>query len=95
MEVLLEAVKSRSCDSADEWAGLQCLVEGGVCEECVVQGLQRFLLNSSASSQRQRAGQLMAKLSDRMVSLDTGARWTLTPSPPLYSHLYMPCWLNS
>ena len=66
-EVLLEAVRRRNCDNIDEWAGLQCLVEGGVCDECVVEGLQRFLLNSSKSSVRERAGAMMARLSDRMV----------------------------
>ena len=68
VQALVQAVKKRMCDDVDEWAGLQCLVEAGVCEECVVEGLQRFLINSSHSSTRQRAGEMMARLSDRMVS---------------------------
>ena len=72
--MLLSAVRKGGCDPIDEWAGLQCLVEGGVCEECVVEGLQRYLLTSgylltsADSSRREQAGQLMVKMSDRMVS---------------------------
>ena len=50
MEALLIAVQSRGCAAIDEWVGPQCLVEGGVCDECVVLGLQRFFLNSSETS---------------------------------------------
>ena len=68
VRALLAAVQRRGGDDVDEWAGLQCLVESGVCEECVVERLQRFLLNSSSSSLRLRAGDMMARLSNRMVS---------------------------
>ena len=68
VDSLLEALGRRGIDNVDEWAGLRCLVEGGVCEECVVERCQWFLLNSSDSSIRQSAGNMLARLSDRMVS---------------------------
>ena len=68
VDSLLEALGRRGTDNVDEWAGLRCLVEGGVCEERVVERCQWFLLNSSDSSIRQSAGNMLARLSDRMVS---------------------------
>ena len=65
--MLLTAVSSGGCGLTDKWAGLRCLVEGGVCEDCMVEGLQRHLLNSADVSHRDQAGHLMARLSDRMV----------------------------
>ena len=56
MEAFLIAVQSGECDIIDEWVGLQCLMEGGVCDECVMLGLQRFFLNSSETSCGQGAG---------------------------------------
>ena len=64
--VLLQAVCG-GCGLPEEWAGLQCLAVAGVCEGCVVEGLQRHLLTSPNTSRRERAGQLLARLSDRMV----------------------------
>lgn len=64
--VLLQAVCG-GCGLPEEWAGLQCLAVSGVCEGCVVEGLQRHLLTSPDTSRRERAGKLMATLSDRMV----------------------------
>lgn len=82
VDVLLDAVQSESCDVINKWAGLQCLVESGACEVCVVEGLQKYLLNSSQSSRRERAGQLMAKLSDRMVSHSQFPLHSALTSPP-------------
>lgn len=68
MDALLKAVGNEECDLTDKWVGLQCLVEGGACDECVVKGLQGYLLNSPDPSCREQAGELMARLSDRTVS---------------------------
>lgn len=69
MDALLKAVGKDECDLTDKWVGLQCLVEVGVCDECVVKGLQGYLLNSADPSCRKQAGELMARLSDRTVRL--------------------------